>query len=107
MAYQSYLQGGNVGKARRVHIQDVGHAAVSKALVMVRAYFLKHLVQEQKIMESDKGLPKILSMLEDEGLIVKVKKEFESVSGSENRWNILTKEVSPKSLSSIPLLLIK
>lgn len=82
-----------MGKARRVHIQDCEHAAVSKALNLVRAYFLRHLVQEQKIMESEKGLPKLLSMLEDETLIAKVKKAIDNTHGSEKRWNMLVEEV--------------
>ncbi|GAU90932.1 hypothetical protein RvY_03283 [Ramazzottius varieornatus] len=92
--YLTMIKGGNVGKARRVQIQDSEHAAVAKALNLVRAYFLRHLVREQKIMESKKGLPKLLSMLEDETLIAKVKKTIDNTHGSEKRWNSLVEEVT-------------
>lgn len=41
-------------------------------------------------MESDKGLPKVLAMLEDDGLKRKVEAAIDMTSGSERRWDKLT-----------------
>jgi hypothetical protein len=90
------LQGGNQGKARRVQLSnfDVEYQAVAKSLQLVRAYFFKRLVKEQKLMESENGLAKVLAMLEDTTLIEKVQSSIGLISGSEARWDKLTEQVS-------------
>ena len=73
---------------------DLEHQSVRKSLQLVREYFRSHLVRDQALMESDKGLSAIFAMLEDPGLVDSVQAAIATISGSECRWEKLTALVS-------------
>ncbi|OQV17238.1 DNA primase small subunit [Hypsibius exemplaris] len=90
--YLTLIKAGLQGKERRAVLSnfDLEYQAVSKSLHLVRNHFLKNLVRDQGLMESEKGLAKVLAMLEDQELIAKVRAAIEPISGSERRWDKLT-----------------
>ena len=76
---------------------DLEHQSVKKSLHLVREYFRSNLIRDQGLMESEKGLPVLLKMLEDPDLISSVQEAIDTVSGSERRWEKLTSIVSRRS----------
>ncbi|XP_055346909.1 DNA primase small subunit-like [Paramacrobiotus metropolitanus] len=95
IGYISLIQHGKIGRARSAYISDFdrNHFATQKALKFVQEFFVKHIVNGQGVMESEKGLEKIYSMLEDPALVANVKKAIEHVSGNRQRWDKVCHEV--------------
>ena len=102
-------QAGLQGKARRAVVGtfDLEHQSVKKSLHLVREYFRSNLIRDQGLMESEKGLPVLLKMLEDPDLISSVQEAIDTVSGSERRWEKLTSIVSRRSPTHVYKLFLR